>query len=96
MSEIDPWRHPSEPHPHELHRWESEGGRVHHDQGPAPAPARPQGGPNMLRMLAVLLILLALLGGGVGFAVHVGMELIWLFIVLLLVGVILGAVSYPR
>jgi hypothetical protein len=80
------------PHPYDLHRWEDDGGRP----GPEEPPVKRGGG--MLRLVAVLLILLALLGGGIGYATHVAVELLWLYVVLLIVGVVLGTISYrgPR
>lgn len=52
----------------------------------------------MLRTIALILILIALLGGGVGFATHVAVEILWICLVVLLVGAVLGGFSYygPR
>lgn len=87
------WRHPTDPHPHELNRWEDEGGRAGDECEPDEVHVNRRG-TSMLRMLALILILLALLGGGFGYAAHVAVELLWVCVVLLIVGVILGGFDY--
>lgn len=44
----------------------------------------------MLRTIAILLILLAFLGGGVGAAAGMAIELLWLFVLLAIIGLVLG------
>lgn len=82
------WRHPTEPHPHEIHRWEDDGGRAINGHEPRP-PEKRRGFP-VLRTIAIILILLAFLGGGLGAALGMAMELLWLWLIILLVGVVLG------
>jgi hypothetical protein len=50
----------------------------------------------MLRTIAILLILLAFLGGGIGSAAGMAVELLWLFLLLAIIGLFIGGFDYYR